>query len=107
MNVETILRNKGNRVTTIRSDATIADGNETALQTIAGNRADMPRYEPLGRIYSPAVRLRGWKRRKADVEVRRGTPHEFVLQQLSRKQFAPAQLLVDDFYTAYDSVTIR
>ena len=28
MNVETILRNKGNRVTTIRSDATIADAVE-------------------------------------------------------------------------------
>jgi hypothetical protein len=25
-----------------------------------------------------------------------------VLQQLSRRQFAPAQLLVDDFYAAYD-----
>lgn len=29
MNVETILQNKGNRVTTIRSDATIADAVET------------------------------------------------------------------------------
>ena len=29
MNIETILRNKGNRVTTIRSDATIADALET------------------------------------------------------------------------------
>ena len=80
----------------------IADGNETALQTIAGNRADLPRYAPLGRVYSPAVRLRGWKKRKALVEVRREKAPAFVLQQLSRRQFAPAELLVDDFYTAYD-----
>jgi hypothetical protein len=95
----------------------IADGNEMALQTIAGNRADLPRYVPLGRVFSPAVRLRGWKKRKADVEVKRsgapapppagaaevgGATRSFVLEQLSRKQFAPAKLLVDDFYTAYD-----
>jgi hypothetical protein len=97
----------------------IADGNEAALHTIAGNRADLPRYAPIGRIYSPAVRLRGWRRVKANVEVKRilcgapppsraraaegcGATRSFVLHQLSRKQFAPAQLLVDDFYVAFD-----
>ena len=80
----------------------IAEGNERALETIASNRADLPRYRPLGRIFSPAVRLRGWKKRKPVVEIKRGNPRDFVLQHLAKKQFAPAQLLVEDFYVAYD-----
>jgi len=80
----------------------IADGNERALETIASSRAGLPRYVPLGRVFSPAVRLRGWKSSKLQVEVRRANACDFVLEQLAKRQFAPAQLLVDDFYVAYD-----
>jgi len=80
----------------------IAGENERALETIAGNRAGLPHYAPLGRVFSPAVRLRGWTRRKSDIEVRRGDAREYILQQLAKRQFAPAELLVDDFYVAYD-----
>jgi hypothetical protein len=57
---------------------------------------------PLGRVFSPAVRLRGWKSSKSQVEVRRANACDYVLQQLARRQFAPAQLLVGDFYVAYE-----
>jgi hypothetical protein len=80
----------------------IADGNEAALATIAAGRAGLPRYRPLGRIFSPAIRLRGWKKRRAAVEVKRERAPAFVLQQLARKQFAPAALAIDNFYVAYD-----
>ena len=89
----------------------IAAENARALETIASNRAGLPRYAPLGRVFSPAVRLRGWKRKSScgpDIRVwpreqtRMSAPHNFILAQLSRRQIAPAELLADHFYAAYD-----
>lgn len=77
----------------------IADGNQSALATIAAGRAGLPSYRPLGRIFTPAVRLGRWAARTPvprGVTIVRGSDvalDELVAclqRNLARRQFAPA-----------------
>jgi hypothetical protein len=77
----------------------VVDDNWSALETIAANRAGLPRYTPLGRVLTPAIYLR----RRLPVlggDVVHGCPEMLpdILAKLNenRLQFAPAWT-VDDF----------
>jgi hypothetical protein len=77
----------------------IVNDNQVALQTIAANRAGLPRYTPLGRILTPAIYLlHDLPRLEGDVV--RGTtellPEIVAKLNENRMQFAPAYT-VDDF----------
>ncbi|HXG57610.1 MAG TPA: hypothetical protein VNL91_01135 [Thermoanaerobaculia bacterium] len=72
----------------------IAGENERALRTIAAGRAGLPSYRPLGRIFSPAVRMKPVAAPRA-IEVRRAEDVDrdeleaCLARNLRRKQFAP------------------
>ncbi len=92
----------------------IAGANEIALKTIAAGRAGLPSYKPLGRIFTPAVRLSGWSKKPARIkivrgsEVSRGELAACLQRNLARRQFAPfldletrfPGLTLDDFAVA-------
>ena len=91
----------------------IADGNELAHRTIASGRAGLPRYRPLGRLFTPAISLGGRARRtQSPVTIARGTDVSSaelfgcLERNLSRRQFAPVPDLAAcglrpaDFYVA-------
>lgn len=81
----------------------IADGNDAALQTIAAGRAGLPSYRPLGRIFTPAVKLP--RVVPSEAERSRGIPSALAIvrgtdvdlddlvaclqRNLARRQFAP------------------
>jgi hypothetical protein len=76
----------------------IVDGNRAALDTIAANRADLPRYTHLGRVLTPVIYL---KRRLPDLDadIVRGTrallPGIVAKLNENRLQFAPAYVEAD------------
>jgi hypothetical protein len=71
----------------------IVEDNRVALETIAANRAGLPRYTPLGRILTPAIYL-GRKLRDLGGDVVRGSvemlPDVVAKLNENRLQFAPA-----------------
>jgi hypothetical protein len=76
----------------------IVDDNRRALETIAANRAGLPRYTPLGRVLTPAIHLRG-RRPPLDADIVRGSSEllsEIVAKlNENRLQFAPAYTVGD------------
>lgn len=80
----------------------IVEGNRLALETIAANRADLPRYTYLGRVLTPMIHLplRGRRSREAADRIERGSPALLprIVERLNenRLQFAPAYR-VEDF----------
>jgi hypothetical protein len=91
----------------------IVDDNRVALQTVAANRAGLPPYTPLGRIFTPAIHL-GRRFRPLGGEIVRGSvemlPDIVVKLNENRLQFAPGWseedflsgrlhgFRIDDFY---------
>ncbi|HVR75513.1 MAG TPA: hypothetical protein VMT52_14350 [Planctomycetota bacterium] len=80
----------------------IVEGNRLALETIAANRADLPRYTDLGRVVIPMIHLpiRGRRIREAGDRIERGSPALLprIVERLNenRLQFAPVYR-VEDF----------
>ena len=76
----------------------IVEDNRRALETIAANRAGLPRYTPLGRVLTPAIYL---KRRLSSLtgEITRGSfdllPAIVAKLNENRLQFAPAYTEAD------------
>lgn len=77
----------------------IVDDNETALRTLAANRAGLPRYEPLGRILTPMLSVRR-RRPQTRAQVERGSLRRLpqIVEKLNenRGQFA-IRYRVEDF----------
>ncbi len=84
----------------------ILEGNQVALDSLTAGRAGLPRYEPMGRILTPAIHLDLPRRRVKQSGLKIQTPKreqlpwifQFINDEYQSKQFAP-KYGVKDWHT--------